>query len=297
MRIDLAGVFPPLTTPFDRSGRLNLQAFRNNIRDYNHYALRGYLVQGSSGEAFSLDYEERIRVFETARKEIPPDKLFIAGTGTQSLRETLQLTQVATSIGADAVLVLPPFYYKPAMTPETLEAYYTTLARAARIPVLIYSIPQFTGYSMSVATMVTLSRQRRIVGLKESSGNVSYLSEIMEVVTPRFQCLTGSALTFFAALTLGARGGILALANVAPQESIEIYQDFKSGRFSSAAMKQRRVMALARSITAGFGVAGLKAGTSLAGFEGGYPRAPLRPLSQKDQAVIRYLFQEMKLNW
>lgn len=297
MTVDLAGVFPPLITPFDRSGRLDLGAFQRNLQRYNRFRLRGYLVLGSSGEAASLEFEERVKLMECARKNTPPEKLLLVGTGAQSLRETLKLTRLAASIGADAALVLPPFYYKPAMTAAILEAYYLTLARAARIPVMIYSIPQFSGLQMSVAMIAALSNRRNVMGLKESSGNVSYLAEIMESVAPRFQCLTGSALTFLISLTLGARGGILALADVAPQECIEIFEDFKAGRLSIAAAKQQKVMRLARAITAQFGIAGLKAGVTLAGFEGGYPRAPLKALPQNERAVVRSLFEEMKSNW
>lgn len=252
---------------------------------------------GSSGEAVTLDFEERVGLMETARKETPDGKLLLVGTGTDSLRQTMKLNQVAAAVGADAALVLPPSYYKPAMTPDLLTEYYSTLARAAKIPILIYSIPQFMGYSMNVSMIAALSRKANIVGLKESSGNISYLAEIIESAAPRFQSITGSALTFLNSLLLGAVGGILALACVAPQESVEIFEEHQAGQIQRAAVKQRRVMKLARAITARYGIAGLKAGVSLAGFTGGFPRAPLRPLAREDQRLIRRLYQEMKRNW
>jgi 4-hydroxy-2-oxoglutarate aldolase len=297
MAIDLAGVFPPLTTPFDVSGRLDLSSFRRNLRDYNRFRFRGYLVLGSSGEAASLLFEERVKLIEAARRETGKEKLLLVGTGAQSFQETLKLTQVAASVSADAALVLSPFYYKPAMTSEILSKFYRKLARAARLPILIYSIPQFTGFQMGVPLLAELSRKPNIIGLKESSGNISYLSEIIEATGRRFQCLTGSALTFMPSLTLGTVGGILAIANVAPQECIEIYEDFKAGKLKDAALKQRKIMKLARAVTAGFGVAGLKACITLAGFHGGYPRSPLQPLPPDGRAVIRKLFEEMKANW
>lgn len=297
MRIDLAGVFPPLTTPFDRSGRLDLGAFRSNLRAYRPYSLRGYLVLGSSGEAGSVDFDERIRLIETARKEIPEEKVLLVGTGAPSLKETLKLTQLAASIGADAALVLPPSYYKPAMTTDVLVQYFSTLARAAKLPILIYSIPQFTGIQLEVRAVTELSRKPNIIGIKESSGNLSYLTEIIESTPKRFQNVTGSALTFLPSLMAGAVGGILAIANVAPRECVEIFEDYKGGRLSLAARKQLALMKLARALTARYGIAGLKAGVSAAGLYGGYPRSPLRPLTRPDQEVVSELYRKMRANW
>ncbi|MFI5174519.1 MAG: dihydrodipicolinate synthase family protein [Terriglobia bacterium] len=297
MRIDLAGVFPPLTTPFDRSGRLNFSAFRSNLKAYNRFRLRGYLVLGSSGEAGSLDFQEKVKLMEAAREGTPKGKVLLVGTGAQSLKETVKLTEVAASMGADAALVLPPFYYKPAMTHSVLVEFFSTLARAVRIPLLIYSIPQFTGIQLNVSTVAELSKRQNIVGLKESSGNVPYLAEIIESTPRGFQNVTGSALTFLPSLMAGAVGGILALADVAPGECVEIFEDYREGRLSLAAKKQRAVMGLGRALTARFGIAGLKAGVSVAGFQGGVPRSPLRPLSHQDQKVISTLFKEMKSNW
>jgi 4-hydroxy-2-oxoglutarate aldolase len=297
MTISLAGVYPPLVTPFDRSGRLNLKAFRDNLRAYHHYGLRGYLILGSSGEAFSLSFEERVRLMETARRETPPEKLLLVGTGGQSLEETLRLTTVAASNHADAALVLPPFYYKAAMTPEILSDYYRSLARRVKIPILIYSIPQYSGYPLSVAMIAALSRERNIIGIKDSSGNVPYLAEIIESSSNRFQGLVGSALTFTASLAMGAVGGILALADVVPQECVEIFRAYQTGDLRAATRKQRAVMKLGRAVTSRFGIAGLKAGVTLAGFHGGYPRSPLQPLLNKDRDSIRILYKEMKSNW
>ena len=295
--VNLCGVFPPVITPFDRVGRLDLPAFRANLRQYNHFRLRGYLVMGSSGEAASLEFDERVKLIEAARQETPPEKTLLVGTGAQSLHETVKLTQVAAVNGADAALVVPPFYYKPAMTAPVIAEYYAALARAAKIPIMIYSIPQFVGYQFSVPMIAELSRRRNIIGLKESSGNVSYLAEIMESTAAGFQNVTGSALTFLPSLLLGAVGGILALADVAPQECIEIYDDFKAENLKTATRKQRAIMKLGRKITAGLGIAGLKAGTTIAGFHGGYPRSPLQAISRDAQKSVRMLFEEMKSNW
>jgi 4-hydroxy-2-oxoglutarate aldolase len=297
MNLNLAGVFTPLTTPFNRSGRLDLKAFRSNLRAYRRFKLRGYLVLGSSGEAASLEFSERVKIIEAARQETPEEKVLLVGTGAQSLKETLKLTQVATSNEADAALVLPPFYYKPAMTSAVLLHYYAALARKVKIPLMVYSIPQFTGFQLEVALIGALSRERNIVGLKESSGNVAFLAEILDSTSRRFQVVSGSALTFLPSLLLGAVGGILALADVAPWECVEIFEDYKAGNLALASGKQKAVLKLARAVTARYGIAGLKAGVSIAGLDGGFPRAPLLALSQQDQRVIRQLYEEMKSNW
>jgi len=297
MNLNLAGVFSPLTTPFNRSGRLDLKAFRSNLRAYRRFNLRGYLVLGSSGEATSLDFSERVKIIEAARQETPKEKVLLVGTGTQSLEETLKLTQAAASNEADAALVLPPFYYKPAMTTAVLFRYFATVARKAKIPLMIYSIPQFTGLQLDVALIGRLSRERNIVGLKESSGNLPFLAEILDSTSRRFQVVSGSALTFLPSLLLGAVGGILALADVAPRECVEIFEDYKAGNLTLASVKQKRVLKVARAVTARYGIAGLKAGVSIAGLDGGFPRAPLQALSRQDQRVIRQLYEEMKSNW
>lgn len=285
--LSLSGVFPPLPTPFDRSGHVALEHLAANIARWNAHGLAGYVILGSNGEAAYLDREEKISLFRAARATIPEEKLFIAGTGCESTAETIALTRCAADAGADAALVITPSFYAARMTPAALVAHYVSVAGASPIPIIVYNVPKFTRIDLDGATIAGAGRHPNIIGVKDSSGNIGKLADVVRLADSDFQVLAGTASFFFAALGLGARGGIVALANVAPAQVIEIERLFKDGDWDGAAALQRRLLPVDAAITARFGIPGLKAALDLLGYYGGPCRPPLQDLNQNDRDAVR----------
>ena len=287
MRLDkLTGILPPVPTPFDACGDLALDRLRENLAWWLERPLAGIVALGSNGEAVHLDDDERRAVVECIRTRVPDHLPVIAGTGVLSTRRTIALTQSAASAGASAVLVLPPHYYRTRMTDEALVAHYEAVADAAAVPVLLYNMPACTGIDLGPELIARLSEHKNIAGLKDSSGNVAKLGLLREAVAPEFRLLAGSAGFLLPALSIGADGGVLALANIAPAECVSIHRAFTEGDAAGAARLQTRVVALNAAVTARWGVAGLKHAMDRIGLYGGPVRGPLRPLSPTEAATI-----------
>jgi len=290
MSIELRGVLPPIPTPFGEDGEVAYGKLAENLERWNRTDLNGYLVTGSNGEFAALSEREKVRIWEVARKHIPADKRFIAGTGCESTRETVALTKQAASAGAEAALVVTPWYNKGAMKTRELVAHFTAVADAAPIPILLYNVPQFTGVTIGPDAVAKLAMHPNITGMKDSAGVMEMFAEYVRVTPPSFQFFIGSALSFYAALCLGARGGILALANIAPQECVLIQRLFEDGKHEEAKRLQLRLLPLARTVTSRFGIGGLKAAMTLRGYYGGPPRPPLLPPSAEEIEAVRQEF-------
>ena len=285
--ISLRGVFPPIPTPFDAAGEVAVDELARNLERWNRYDLAGYVVLGSNGETVHLTEQEKLCVLETARRAIPRDKLLIAGTGCASTQQTLALTRQAAEVGADAALVITPDFFDGKMTGDALVGHYRAVADASPIPVVLYNVPKFTHVDMDAATIARAGEHPNIAGIKDSGGNITKLADAVRQAPDGFQVLAGSAGFFFAALTLGAVGGVLALANVAPQQCVDIVHLFEQGQWPEAAELQRRMIPVNAAITARFGVAGLKSALDMLGYYGGPVRSPLLDLGADERRALR----------
>jgi 4-hydroxy-2-oxoglutarate aldolase len=294
MKPSLPGIFPALTTPFDK-GELSLPRLKSNIEKYNRYDLSGYVVLGSTGEGILMNDEEGLKAIETVRSAAAPGKVIIAGTGTDSTRPTIQFTNQAAEAGAQYALVVTPFYYKAQMTAQALEAYFLEVADQSRIPVILYTVPKFTGLDLPVQVMASLAEHPNIVGLKDSSGNISTLGEILKSCPKDFNVLQGSGSVVHASLALGARGAILALADMAPGECVDIYKLAKAGAWEKAREAQLRVITVNQRIVGNYGIPGIKCALDLLGYFGGDPRPPLRRVSQDVRETIGQLLSNAGL--
>ncbi len=289
--LNLTGVLPPVTSPFDERGDLDLEGLERNIGRYNAAGLAGYLAFGSNGEAVHLTPEERSQVIATIRRAAAPGLSVIAGVNELSTRAAIAASRRAADAGADAVLVITPYFYKASMTQDVLQSFFVEVAAASTLPVLVYNIPQNTGVVTAPETLATLAEHTNVVGVKDSSGNLGALADTVRLAPADFKVLVGSAGTFYPSLLMGAAGAILAVACVAPQACVEIHRAAAGGDHDRARELQQRLTPLAQLVTTGLGVAGLKAALDLAGFAGGAPRGPLRPVGVAER---RRLAAEMK---
>src|ERR1700674_3082002 len=178
--MDLSGVFPALTTPFAADGTVSLADLKYNLHRYNGTDLAGYVVLGSTGESVLLASGGEDGILATAKEAAAAEKKLIAGTGVESTAETITKTKRAAELGYHAALVKTPHYYKPAYKAEVLIAHYRRVAQESPIPVLLYSVPQFTGVALEAAEVVALSERKNIIGIKESSPNLQRIGEMIK---------------------------------------------------------------------------------------------------------------------
>ena len=281
-RIDIGGVMIPTTTPFDPvTGEVDLVALRGNVGKWAATGVTGMVIGGSTGEAVFLDERERERSWEVVRDVLPEGQLMVAGTGAESLRTTLRLTRLATARGADAVLVQPPAFYKGAMTPAVVRDHYRAVADASEVPVILYQVPtRFSTLDFPTGLIAELSTHENIVGIKDSRGKLETVAELVTHTQRGFQVLVGSGALLYASLEIGAVGGILGVANLAPRECAQVCERFAAGDMAAAGALQKRIGALHNSVVGGMGVAGVKRALDLLGYHGGVPRPPLRPLAE-----------------
>jgi 4-hydroxy-2-oxoglutarate aldolase len=290
----LSGVLPPIATPF-KDGELALDRLKKNFQMWNKTSLSGYLVLGSNGEAVYLNEKEKVKVIEVSREAIPKSKIMLVGTGMESTQETIRFTNQAGKMGADGALVVTPSYFKGSMKPQILYEHFISVAESSKIGILLYNVPQFTGINMEPELVAKLSEHPNIIGIKDSSGNIDQLSEIVHLSQKRFAVFVGSAPVFFPALCVGAVGGILAVAQVAPQECVQIQDLFKKGKMDEARVLQSRLTPLAKAVTARYGIGGLKMALDLTGYFGGDPRPPLkRPGNEVEEELKRMLLRLKK---
>ncbi|HEY6554203.1 MAG TPA: dihydrodipicolinate synthase family protein, partial [Vicinamibacteria bacterium] len=195
MAARIKGVFTPVVTPFRPDGSVDTAAFETNLDLYSRYDLAGALVLGSNGEAGSLDEGEKLALVGIARARLEV-RLLLVGTGLESTRATIALARKAADLGADAALVLTPHYYKARMTSEALARHFEAVADASPIPILLYSVPAFTGITWPAGLAEELSAHQNVAGIKESSGDLGLLGRLRAATPERFAVASGSGPTF-----------------------------------------------------------------------------------------------------
>jgi len=285
----LRSILLPITTPFQTTESLDEDALSSNVERWATSGIGGMVVLGSTGERVHLDESEYLRVVDLARARVPGDLAFIVGAGQQSTVGTIREIKNAARAGADAVLVITPYFYRPAITQETLISFYTAVADEAPVPVLLYSMPPLTGIRIDPETVAQLSEHTNIIGVKDSSNDIAGFTKTVSLCPADFAVMTGNGTVLLHALRAGATGGILAVGCVVPEVCVEILQAFRAGEERRAANLQSKLTPLAAAVTTRFGIGGLKAALDLAGYRGGSVRAPLRPPDEAARAEIASL--------
>ncbi|MEX2583399.1 MAG: dihydrodipicolinate synthase family protein [Gemmatimonadota bacterium] len=285
---EFTGVFAPVTTPFDEvTGDLDLVGFRSNARQLLATELAGIVLFGSTGEGLLVEDAERVAALESVQ-ELAWGKLVLAGAGAESTREAIRIVRLSADAGADAVLVSPPAYYRPQMTPEALLEHYVAVADSSPVPILLYQVPPvYSGIDLQAGLVGELSKHWNIRGIKDSTGDLQAMGEIVESCSAGFEVIVGNGAVLYGAMEVGATGGILGVATIAPRECAEIFSLKESGRDAEAGALQERIAPLHRAVVGKYGVPGVKAALDLLGLVGGRPRPPLLPLREKDRQKVR----------
>ncbi len=322
----LNGIFPPITTPFYPDGNVYFKKIEHNVERYSKTPAAGLVVLGSTGEAVMLSDDERREVLKVAREATAPNKVLIAGTGIESASETLRLTEYAAELGYDAALVRTPHFYKRAMQPANLLAFYRTVADRSALPVLIYNVPAFTGYDMPAELVIELAGHPNIIGIKESGGDVEKVRRMVEgtrhikraaTVTETFDAVTPRMLK--ASTGANGQGGelvqVAGLGGAKPSSAAvnlvsgiktrqkevgfqvlagQIYAAWKEGDAELARLKQERITNAAQRVGSELGIPGMKYGMDLNGYYGGPARLPLLPLTADLKHEVEQLLADVR---
>jgi 4-hydroxy-2-oxoglutarate aldolase len=292
--LDLHGIFPPIATPFI-NGKIAYDKLAANVEKWSRTGLKGLVVLGSNGEYVYLSEEEKRTVVDSVVQSAAKEMLIIAGTGCESTGETLKLTEDCARLGAHAALVVTPYYYAGRMSEAALIKHYSELADHSPIPILLYNVPKFTHINMAADFVARLSEHPNIVGLKDSSANVIQLGEILNRVAADFNVLVGTAGVLFSGLTIGCAGSVCALANVAAEACVKIFDLVKAGDLDAARELQLKMIPVNQAVTAIYGVPGLKAAMDMCGYFGGDPRLPLLPSSEQEKSEIEAILKKADL--
>jgi 4-hydroxy-2-oxoglutarate aldolase len=291
---EFCGVYAALTTPFE-NGEISWKKFVENILMYNAFDLAGYLVAGSTGEAPLLNDAETEQLVLSAVEAVSRGKKILVGTAKESAKLTIEFTNRIASYGIDAALIRTPSYFRSFMDRMALEHFFRTVADQSKVPVIIYHVPQNTGLNLDPNLAVQMSKHPNISGMKDSSAKITLLKEVISLVPPSFSYLLGAGNIFLPGLMLGASGGILRLADVAPDLCVKLYSLFRENRLDEALKIQEALIPLNDAIIQAYGIPGTKYALDLLGYHGGAPRSPLLPIEEEGKEEIRDLLLELKL--
>ncbi len=292
----IRGIFAPIPTPFSPDGEIDYGKMEENLNSWASTDLTGVVVLGSNGEFVYLSPEEKASLVSFVRKNFPSDRPVIAGTGCESTKATIELTENAGDAGCDAALVLTPHYFKGAMNPGVLKQFFFDVAEASPIPVMLYNMPGNTGLNMSSSLVIELAEHPNIVGIKDSGGNIVQISEIIARTPEDFSVFAGSGSFLLPALTMGAVGGTLAVANIMANSCAEVMEALENGDMERAVSVQRNILAPNAAVTGKYGIPGLKAAMDMLGYYGGPPRLPMHPLDEDAREDLRSILLEAGLS-
>lgn len=293
IRDRLQGIFPPIVTNFDAvTGEIAPIPFRDNLRRWSDTPIDGMVLFGSNGEGALLDEDEKARLTGFARDVVPAGFVLIAGISGESTRAGIRESKRLAAEGADVVLVHPPAYFGPHISVAALLDHFREIAEHSPIPVLLYHIPKYTGVTLEAGFIAELMRHPNVAGLKDSSGDIRRFADFTGVCDSNCRLFIGNGALLYTALELGAAGGILGIANMAPALCAEVVSQFRDGNATHAGRLQGRLTPLHKEIVAPFGGVGCKAALDLMGWAGGVPRPPLRGLGDREQRQVARVMQE-----
>jgi dihydrodipicolinate synthase/N-acetylneuraminate lyase len=294
LRQRLHSILLPCPTPFDSDAQISTDTVENNIDLWNETGIGGFVILGSTGERVHLDEREYLNVIETARARVPDHLAFIVGAGQQSTIGTVNEIRKASQLGAEAALVITPHFYRSAITQETLFSYYSGVADAVPLPVLLYSMPALTGIKIEPSTIARLSEHENIIGVKDSSADIDGFKETVSLCHTDFAVMTGNGTVLLDALRAGATGGILAVGCAVPEICVEIFRAFCAGENERASALQSALTPLAVAVTTKYGIGGLKSALDMNGYTGGGVRAPLRSPEEAGRVEIKRLLEDAR---
>lgn len=282
------GACTALVTPF-LEGKVNYPMLETLLRRQREAGIKAVVISGTTGESATLTDEEKIELFRRAKSYVGDSMYIIAGTGSNDTAHAVELSKAAQMAGADALLVVSPYYNKA--TPDGLVAHYMTIAHAVKIPVILYNVPSRTGVDIPVSVYKRLSAIPNIVGVKEASTSITKIAQIIAQCPRDFAVWCGNDDMTAAEMALGAKGVISVLSNVLPIETEAMADAALAGDFDTAAAIQCSMLPLIEALFAEVNPIPVKAAMQLIGFDCGGCRLPLTDISKENLKALQNLLK------
>lgn len=292
-KMDFSGAYTAIVTPFDKSDNLDEEGLRNNIQFQIKEGIDGIVPVGTTGESPTLSPEEHERVIDIAVEAAKGKVKVVAGAGSNSTKEAIHYTKYAKEAGADAVLLVSPYYNKP--TPEGMYQHFKTIAETVDIPQILYNVPGRTGKNLDADTTLKLSKIKNIVGIKEASCDLEQIMRIIKSAPPGFIVLSGEDSWTYPMMVLGARGVISVASNIAPNMVSDMVHQLLAGKHNSSRILHYKLYDLFKVIFVESNPAPIKAAMEMMGMPAGKPRLPLVEPTDASKEKIRKVMQELKL--
>jgi 4-hydroxy-tetrahydrodipicolinate synthase len=289
----LRGVFTVMVTPFIADEQLDKNGFRENIDWYIEEGIHGVICLGSTGEFANLSIEERKRVIDLTVDQVRGRVPIIAGTAANSTRETIEMTGYAKDAGADAALIVAPFYGLP--TQEDLFEHYKSISENVAIPIMVYNNPGFSGVDMLPPLIEKLAAIDNILYLKESTGDIKRVHEIMLRCGDRIDVWCGWDDLAYEFFSLGCRGWVAPVANFMPKTAVELVTLAENKEYEKARALYFKMLPLLSYLEEGQLLAKVKEAMNMIGKAGGKPRRPFLPINEEQRNELRKMLSEVGL--
>ncbi|OKY77597.1 MAG: Dihydrodipicolinate synthase, DapA [Candidatus Methanohalarchaeum thermophilum] len=291
--MELKGVFPAIITPFTEDNEIDEEGLRRNIRYLLDNGVTGVVPCGTTGESATLSYEEHDKVIDIAIDTTKKDEPVIAGTGSNSTRETIDLTGYAEDVGADVAMIITPYYNKP--NDEGLIDHYKTVAATTELPILVYNVPSRTGTNLKPEVIAELSKIENIIGVKEASGDVSQVSDIIAKTPDDFNILSGNDGQTLPIMSLGGRGTVSVAANIAPSLVSKMVQKMQDNKLREARDLHYKLSPLFHAIFLETNPIPVKTALNMMDRPSGPLRSPLGSLSEENRNKLKKVLIELEL--
>ena len=293
MNFQPGGIIPAMVTPVTSEGKINVEALRKLTNHLIEGGVHGLFPVGTQGEFYALTPEEKKKVMEVVVEETKGRVPVYAGTGAVTTREAVSLTKMAEAIGVNAVSVITPYFIRP--SEGELFEHYTLIAKSTRLPVLLYNNPARTGVNLTAEFVARTSEVENIVGIKDSSGDLTLTAEYIRRTDEKFSVLAGRDTLIYGTLCYGGKGAIAATANVAPKVIVEIYEAFQAGDWKRSLEAQFRLAPLRLAFDLGTFPVVIKEALNLIGIDAGVGIPPVGGISPKAKEELKEILKNMGL--
>ncbi|MFJ8237626.1 4-hydroxy-tetrahydrodipicolinate synthase [Ureibacillus sp. NPDC094379] len=278
-------ILTAMVTPFDANGEIDYTATGNLVNYLIANGTEGLIVAGTTGESPTLSNEEKIELFKFVVKVVDGRIPVIAGTGSNNTRASIQLTQQAENVGVDGVMLVVPYYNKPSQ--EGLYLHFKAIAESTTLPVMLYNVPGRTSVNMTPETVIRLSNIKNIVAIKEASGSLDAMAEIVNKTPEGFSLYSGDDALTLPALSVGAIGVISVAAHIIGNEMQAMIEKYQSGQFEAAAADHRNLLPIMKALFAAPNPTPVKAALNLNGIPVGGVRLPMIPLNDEELGSLQ----------
>jgi 4-hydroxy-tetrahydrodipicolinate synthase len=287
--IDLkpTGIYVPNVTPFNAKGEIMYDKLGELLEFWIDGGISGVIANASTGEAPYLSRDERVKIIEYLIEKADGRINVFAGTGATSLWQSIELTRDALNVGAQAALVTTPFFFKP--TGDEIAQYFIELMDAVDIPVILYNVPKFTGYSVAPKVVAKVADAcSNLVAMKDSSNNPGNMADVISLCGDKINALSGAADMILPTLMLGGKGAIVAIGNVAPRTCVNIFDAYGKSNVKAAGDNQLRASFVNKVVVRDYPqIPAIKAALNQMGLPAGHPRKPLTALPEETARKIK----------